>query len=333
MPTNRPVSSLAAAIELATDLKCLLLVLCSRWSNATPAVREARAAGARVIAVDVPPRARLPVLETDALLRRLPSPRSGDTVPTVFPPDTSMKRNLGLAVAHMLPWRTVLFLDDDIVTSADDVRAAAGLLRNYDAVGLENTGYPDNSVVYHARRAAGERQDTFIGGGALLVPAGCGSHFPNVYNEDWFFLFDDIRAGRVALSGQAEQRRYDPFDRPARAREQEFGDCLAEGLYALLDDRRDLADAFELDFWRGYLALRADLIADIDGRSARADVRASLKASREALAEITPERCVKFLAAWQRDRGTWSAFLGGLPERDDIAGALRYLGLRPIGQE
>jgi hypothetical protein len=245
-----------------------------------------------------------------------------------------MKRNLGLAVARMMPsWRALLFLDDDVTASADDVRAAAGLLRDFDAVGLENTGYPDNSVVYHARRAAGEGQDTFIGGGALLVPAGCRAHFPTVYNEDWFFLLDAVRARRVALSGRAEQRDYDPFDRPSRARDQEFGDCLAEGLYALLDVGRGVADALELDFWRDYLTRRAELIAGIARRSQRPEIRDSLLAAQAALANVTPELCVKFLAAWQSDQGGWESFIDGLPALDDVAAALDHLGLRPVGQE
>ncbi|WP_433211154.1 hypothetical protein ACQP00_49945 [Dactylosporangium sp. CS-047395] len=346
VPTNRPVSFISAAMRLAGELDCLLLVLCSRWSTASLVINEADRAGVRAVAVDVPPRARLPRPGADALLAgRTAAPRSGSTagprawrrrgLPFRSRTDTSMKRNVGLAVAHMMPgWRAVLFLDDDVAVSADDVRGAAGLLGEYDAVGLENTGYPDNSVVCHANRAVGAVQDTFIGGGALLVPTSSRSYFPNVYNEDWFFLFEHIRERRVAVTGLADQKAYDPFDGPGRARRQEFGDCLAEGVFELLDDGRDLADAGH-GFWSDYLDRRGAFIDGImaqlppDAEGVR--MRRALRAAQESREKITPQLCVDYLAAWQRDRQAWDDFLAGLPKLSDVHAALRHLSLRPTG--
>jgi hypothetical protein len=328
VPTNRPVGYIRAAMRLAGELDCLLLVLCSRWSNAGLVTSEAARADVRAVAVDVPPRARLPRLHADDVLRGTPF-RSRT--------DTSLKRNIGLAVAHMMPgWRSVLFLDDDITAAADDVRDAAGLLADYDAVGLANTGFPDNSVVCHATRAVGGVQDTFIGAGALLVPAASRSYFPHVYNEDWFFLFEHIRQRRVAVTGQAEQKAYDPFDGPTRARRQEFGDCLAEGVFELLDDGRDLADA-GLGFWRDYLARRGAFIDGILRRThglplppaQRRKMAQSLQAAQNSRAEITPELCVEYLDAWQRDRQDWEEFLAALPRLSDVHAALKHLSLRP----
>jgi mono/diheme cytochrome c family protein len=328
VPTNRPTGFVRGAMGLAAELDCLLLVLCSKWSTASLVINEAERHGVRAVAVDVPPRARLPRPTADDVLAGQPF-RSRT--------DTSMKRNVGLAVAHMMPgWRAVLFLDDDIAVSAADVRGAAGLLGEYDAVGLANGGFPDNSVVCHANRAAGGVQDTFIGGGALVVPTSSRSYFPNVYNEDWFFLFEHIRERRVAVTGLAEQKAYDPFDGPGRARRQEFGDCLAEGIFELLDDGRDLAAAGP-DFWRDYLGRRAAFIEGISRRlpdtADGARVRRALRAAQESGARITPELCIGYLAAWQRDRHAWEDFLAGLPKLSDVHTALRHLSLRPTGRE
>jgi hypothetical protein len=328
VPTNRPISYLRESMRLARELDCLLLVLCSTWSNAGLVISEAARAEVPTIAVDVPPRVRLPRPTADDVLLDTPF-RSRS--------DTSMKRNIGLAVARMMDgWQAILFLDDDITVTADDVRGAAGLLADYDAVGLANTGFPDNSVVCHANReVSGQQfQDTFIGAGALLVPAGGRSHFPHVYNEDWFFLFEHIRERRVALTGEAAQRVYDPFDKPARARRQEFGDCLAEGVFELLDDGRDLADA-GLDFWRDYLGRREAFIAAVMQRlptievedERRARMTESLRAAQNSRAEITPELCVRYLEAWQHDRKVWGDFLADLPEFDSVRSALRHLKL------
>src|SRR5437016_6213547 len=85
-------------------------------------------------------------------------------VPTARPPglrferrtDVSLKRNIGLAVARMAGWQRLMFLDDDIVVEEPDhIRKAGALLGTFGAVGLANNGFPDNSVVCHANRAAG----------------------------------------------------------------------------------------------------------------------------------------------------------------------------------
>ncbi|WP_432980619.1 hypothetical protein [Dactylosporangium sp. CA-233914] len=324
VPTNRPVTFVRSVLRLAHELDCLVLVLCSRWSSASLVGSEADRAEVRAVAVDVPPRARLPRPSADDLLRT--KPFRGRT-------DTSLKRNIGLAVAQMMPgWRAVLFLDDDVAVTAEDVRAAAGLLGEYDIVGLANAGFPDNSVVCHANRAVGGVQDTFIGGGAMVVPASTRSFFPNVYNEDWFFVFDYVRRRRVAVTGLAVQKPYDPFDGPTRARRQEFGDVLAEGVFELLDDGRDLSCA-GVDFWRDYLDRRGAFVEGIAKRLPPTEqglrILRSLEAANSSRELITPELCVRYLNAWLHDRLAWQEYLSGLPLLGDVHAALKHLSLRP----
>ena len=135
------------------------------------------------------------------------------------PVDTSLKRNIGLAVTRMTGWQNVLFLDDDITgVRGDELRRAASLLDTFDIVGLHNLGFPDNSVVCHANRDTGGRQSTFVGAGAMLFRAGrVTSFFPHVYNEDWFFLLDGERLINVTVQGTYRQARFDPYANPRRA--------------------------------------------------------------------------------------------------------------------
>jgi hypothetical protein len=57
------------------------------------------------------------------------------------------KRNLGLLLSHMLRWKHVVFLDDDIkVPDPADLSKAASLLSTYAAVGLGIGGFPDDGV-------------------------------------------------------------------------------------------------------------------------------------------------------------------------------------------
>jgi hypothetical protein len=252
--------------------------------------------------------------------------------------DTSLKRNLGLALSRMVGWGHVLFLDDDIrVEQPDDIRHAAALADTYAAVGLANNGFPDNSVVCHAYRKVGGSQDSFIGGGALVVPGSRTlSFFPNIYNEDWFFLLDDDRLSPVAVTGKVTQKEYDPFRDASRARSEEFGDCIAEGVYALLDDGKKVHDA-DADYWRGYLEVRRRLIDDVLSRLPGAGLDAAerrriveaLKGAQGRREFITPEMCVSYLRAWSADRKRWQTYLRRLPRKQSAEQALRYLGLRP----
>ena len=326
VPTARPAAYLRSAIQLARDLRCPLVALCSKYAQAAEVVRRVDRHEVDVIAVDIGEVPAIPSFNTSAILARSRFERKTDP---------SLKRNVGLAIAKMAGWSRILFLDDDIlVDCADDVRVSAALLGSYDAVGLENTGFPDNSVVCHAYRAVGAIQGTFIGGGALAVATDrVKSFFPNIYNEDWFFLLDDAKLSQVAVTGKVDQKAFDPYADPRRARSEEFGDCLAEGVYALLDDGRRVQDADET-FWRLFLAHRHQLIASVLTKIPALDrtpaeigrMTAALKAAQGRQALIAPEMYVGYLRAWAADRRRWQSYLKRLPSRS-LIDALAHLGL------
>src|SRR5262249_34217930 len=164
VPPVRPLSHLDDAARAARFLSCSLVTLHTPGrTRATAAAFYLDFWSLNLIAIDVPESAylRLPELETSRLLAGTTFERRTDV---------STKRNLGLLVSHMLGWKRVVFLDDDIrVPDPTDLSKAASLLGTHAAVGLSIDGFPDNSMVCHAFREAGGRQDTFIGGGALAV--------------------------------------------------------------------------------------------------------------------------------------------------------------------
>lgn len=314
VPTARHPKSMRMAIELAAQLGCILVALCSKWSTARAVAKLAREIGAQHVAIDVDqvefPNGLTPRFETTTMLTE-----------TVFErkTDTSRKRNIGLLIAHLIGWERVVFLDDDIyVEDPDHLRAAVALLDNNAAVGMFIDGMPDNSVVCHAYRAVGGPQDTFVGGGALAVgPGSMTSFFPNIYNEDWFFLLDDVKLRPTAVTGYVKQKEYDPFASDHRARSEEFGDCLAEGIFSLLDLGRRVQDA-DTDYWRDFLSRRKAFIDKVisgvplqDHKTADEKQRmiAALKAASGRCQRITPELCVDYLRAWRSDRTRWRKWL------------------------
>ncbi|MFD1151089.1 hypothetical protein [Saccharothrix hoggarensis] len=336
VPTNRTWAHLDKATGVAAVLGRPLVVLTS--GNAAPeaAAKLARKKHVEMLVVDVTalPASVMPRLATTEVLRGTEFERGTDT---------SLKRNLGLLVSRVVGWERVAFLDDDItVPRPADLDAAAGLVSHgYAAVGLEVGGYPDNSVVCHAHRETGGDQGTFIGGGALVVGNdSMSSFFPTIYNEDWFFLLDDEGLRRSAITGQVVQKEYDPFAGEQRAQVEEFGDCLAEGVFALLDDDGGFEAAADEGYWWDFLHGRMALIDGIldriesrgrrDGEALRMEI--ALRAARKRCEAIPPSLCVRYLKALAQDRRTWAAHVQGFPRGTvGLRGAMGALGLARCG--
>jgi hypothetical protein len=333
VPTVRTPAYLGAASGLAQDLDCTIVTLHSRqWTTAAKAAQRLPKS-VDLIAIDVPDPAllRLPRFQTSQLAAHKVFPRQ----PTSPPTDLSAKRNLGLVLSRMLGWSRVLFLDDDITKlNPADVLRAGGLLDTHNAVGLHVCGFHDHSVVCHAYRDAGGSQEAFIGGGALAVHVQRStSFFPEIYNDDWFFLLDgDKGIQPVAMTGQVIQKRYDPFRNPERARAEEFGDVLAEGIYWLLDQQLSITDA-DRAHWARFLVKRRRFISRVLRMVAGSDLESAEKARRIAalkgslgrLALITPELCENYLRAWRADRQEWQRHIQELPTSLERVPALRLL--------
>ncbi|MFI6901669.1 hypothetical protein ACIBKY_10420 [Nonomuraea sp. NPDC050394] len=323
IPTARPPAFLDHAADLARRLGCPVVALCSGPRTGAATVRRRLP---WVIAADFPgpEQLRLPGFATSRVLPHS-FQRSGDL---------AAKRNAGLLLARMMGWRNLAFLDDDIVVSSPgDLCSAAALLDEHGAVALSVSGYPDNSVVCHAYRDVGGDQDTFVGSGALVVDtAQARSFFPDVYNEDWFFV---LEVPRLGVTGQMWQAPYDPYESPERARDEEFGDVLAEGIFWLLDDRRPVSEA-NLEHWRTFLRRRRSFIEHIHARlhqadaAKRAPMEESLRAALGRLARITPELCVRYLDAWREDLRVWHDHLRDLRPAGSVEEALGSLGVTSL---
>jgi len=338
VPTARPSAYLRTAIQVASDLGCTLVALCSQRASARDAERRAWAAGIELVTIDVEklPVGLLPPFETSKLLTNTPFEMRSDL---------STKRNLGLLLARVAGWNRIVFLDDDIdVPEPGDLVESVSLLSEHSGVGLRIQGFPDNSVVCHAYREAGGLQETFVGGGALAVGAeSMRSFFPNVYNEDWFFLLDDVRLRPTAVTGRVIQEPYDPFADDRRARAEEFGDTLAEGVYSLLDHGRRVQDA-DLAFWQDFLRSRRRFINQViimveasdKAPEAKRRMITSLKAARGRSELVSPQICIDFLRAWRIDRSRWRRHVDMLcrPNRTrlPIEKLLSELGLMNCGR-
>jgi hypothetical protein len=353
VPASRPASTLRRTIEFSASFNVLLVVLCSKQTRLEQvAQRVSKTPGARSLIIKIPERWAHPIIPTRtsaAEFRRASADRLSDL---------SAKRNLGLLLARLNGWNKVAFIDDDISLLGGrthprrerEIRNIARLASQLDVhqvAGMRVQRHPDNSVVCHARRLAGVSQAVFVTGAVLGVH--CNSlplsFFPDIYNEDWFFFAKEAAARRLPCVGVAQQSEYDPFAMTDRARREEFGDLLAEGLYALIGEEDPSVPFYQQlraatgAYWSRFMEARRDVITEtavflrhfLDQDPYNGQLSSaldSLRAAEDQLATLTPDLCVEFLDAWQQDLGDWQRFSNRLNNVGSTREAMDFLQLK-----
>lgn len=346
VPTIRSAEQISSAIELASQVRCQLVTLYTDNFPAGLSPVLSRLKRGTAISLALRPTLRHHLLDLAA-----------DLPQRFIPPgalDISRKRNLGLLLGRACGWTRLLFLDDDIRRlNMGKLSSAAALLDKYPVVGLQVKKYPDASVVGHARRLTGRRQEPFISGGSLLVnPQRLNGFFPAIYHEDWLCIINHLRLGEVAIGGSVGQLPYGPFAVPDRARLEEFGDILASGLLWLvhadhstiaaaqdgrgsssaMTDHNYWRDATKTHFWEEVLNQRATLLDNISTRLKRLNPSdlsplLSLKAAQQRCNELTADEFVAFTKDWIKNLAKWRDLLSLLPRVDSAEKALAELGL------
>jgi hypothetical protein len=239
----------------------------------------------------------------------------------------------------MMGWRRIFFLDDDIRDiTYPNLQRTVDMLGPFSAAGLWVTDFPDNSIVCHANRETGGAQDVFVSGAALAVD--CESDigfFPDIYNEDWLFMFDCASAGKLANSSlEATQLCYYPYAKASRAAWQEFGDVIAEGLYTLLHLGLDVARATR-EYWGYFLEARRNFLEGILTRlpsahpghpEMRREMQMSVEQAGKCLLTIKPDLCERYVQAWRHDLTDWKQRVPGIADKLSIGDALEEMDLR-----
>ena len=333
VPASRPATYLDHAITLARAADCWLVVLCSQQLRGAEVQEFVIARSfSRAIIIDIPAGyshklLRFPGL--DSIKAELP------LACEFYSTDLSLKRNIGLVLAKMMRWRRIFFLDDDIRDiTYPDLQRTVDMLGSFSAAGMWVTYFPDNSIACHANRMTDGLQDVFVSGAVLAVD--CASDigfFPDIYNEDWLFFFDAAMARQLGNSyRKATQLYYYPFADARRAAWQEFGDVLAEGLYALLHLGLDVQQATP-EYWEHFLEARRDFLeetltrADQAPPDMREEIIASLQSALKCLTEISPGLCARYVQLWRQDLAEWKRRVARIPWMPSLEAALKEMRL------
>ena len=320
VPTIRTAEHLRSAVQFAADAQCHLIAVYT--DSPPPGLSDvlARLRPNQVTLLTVRTGARDRLLDLGTSL-----PQSRVSTAAL---DIGRKRNLGLLIGRVCGWTRMLFLDDDIrKLSVAKLSSAAALLDDYPVVGLQVRKYPDASVVGHARRLTGRRQEPFVSGGALLVdPQFLNGYFAPIYHEDWLCIINHLRVGEVAIGGSVGQLPYLPFTTSERAKFEEFGDILLSGLLWLVHSRTHPVaesdywrEATDPRFWQQVLEQRAALLADVTVRLTGKNFDGpsplrSLAGASQRLGELKPADFVSFTERWLASLAEWRGRLSVLSQ-------------------
>jgi hypothetical protein len=352
VPASRPASALAGVINLAAALQTTIVVLCSGQARLEQvAERIRRVIGVRGIVVQIDKGYQLPDFTFHTSSAGFTDASAGRSS------DLSVKRNIGLLLARLNGWRRIAFVDDDITVSAQDMARLGHQLKHHQIAGMTCREFPDNSVFCHARRLAKMPQDVFVTGAVLGV--NCSDlplpFFADVYNEDWFFFAEAAAHRRLTKVGEARQAEYDPYRRTERASHEEFGDLLAEGLYALIESLDTSADLRHRDgffpavaamatekYWSTYIDVRRVEVSEVWSRlhdltsrydcgddvfNALRSLDAAEKRYLDAEHPITPQHCLAFLDALHRDLIEWNKLYQGTNTVRGTGDAMKRLNI------
>jgi hypothetical protein len=335
VPASRPAKNLETAITLARAARSALVILCSH--QVTPAAVHrvlAERSFDDAVVINLPESYSHELLEFDALAS------IKDELPVAcsyYTTNLSTKRNLGLLLARMVGWKRIFYLDDDIRDIGyPDLQSTVSMLAHYRTAGMCVTAFPDNSAACHAHRATGGAQDVFLSGAALAVDVQQDvGFFPDIYNEDWLFFYNDVTNGQIGSSARKiTQLCYEPFADPRRAAWQEFGDVLAEGLYALLHRGLRVGDA-TCDYWSDFLRARHAFLNAIIRRAdtARWEIKdqllLSVNAALECSATIEPGVLERYIQLWRKDLSVWQQRTAAIERAYTLEVALKELRLEP----
>ncbi|MBI4683915.1 MAG: hypothetical protein HY755_01825 [Nitrospirae bacterium] len=224
--------------------------------------------------------------------------------------DLPLKRNYALYFSRKNGYSKILLIDDDIRgVNLNILKMGSQSLNDYLLSGCFIEDFPDISIIDHLDVVAGEKIVSSLSGSFLFIkPFSSYSFFPNIYNEDLLFMLPHIIDRSICSFGSIQQLPYDPFQDPSKASFQEFGDIIAEGLFALLSSNL-YEHRFNKKAWEHILNERKKILLNLRDTLKDIKVQKIIDSAMIVNKTITTEACLNFLDNMERDRQTWNSFL------------------------
>lgn len=179
-------------------------------------------------------------------------------------------RNFALVFSKSLSLENVLFMDDDIqVLSLDVVEILFEALKSYKFTGANIVGLVDDSVLGHIATDLDIHNERMLSGGFMAFnPNAISDYFLNIYNEDWIWLFLQLKGEKYLQTKEVVQELKNPLEAyEGKIVFQEFGEIVLDGILGLFDNLSNEALS-DIIFWERILYERDEYLKKLIRASA-----------------------------------------------------------------
>lgn len=171
-------------------------------------------------------------------------------------------RNFALLYSKFIGLENVLFSDDDIqVYNTSLIEELFQSLDNYQIVGANILGLVDDSVLGHIATEKGIINERMLSGGFMIFnPSKIDHFFLNNYNEDWIWLFLQLKGKKYLQTGEVFQELIDPYiNYEHKVIFQEFGEIALDGILDLYK-QGSYNELVQLAFWERMIKERKEYL-------------------------------------------------------------------------
>ncbi len=171
-------------------------------------------------------------------------------------------RNFALLYSKSIHADKVLFIDDDIrVPTPKLISHLFQSTKHFQFAGANITGLTDDSVLGHIANDLGVFNERMLSGGFMAFnPNTIEQYFLNNYNEDWIWLYLQLRGKDYLQTGEVFQEYSNPLaNYQTKIIFQEYGEIALDGILDLFKVG-SYDSLIELSFWQRMLEEREEYL-------------------------------------------------------------------------
>ncbi len=205
--------------------------------------------------------------------KSIDSPKFSFLLRSVGSPEWNLgyARNFALLYSKSIGLEKVLFTDDDIqVSDKNLIEELFQLIGPYPFVGANILGLVDDSVLGYIATEKGIMNERMLSGGFMIFnPNKIDHFFLNNYNEDWIWLFLQLKNKEYLQTGEVFQEIVDPYlNYKHKVIFQEFGEIALDGILDLYN-QGSYNELVQLAFWERMIEERKEYLDLLLSRSIR----------------------------------------------------------------
>jgi hypothetical protein len=188
-------------------------------------------------------------------------------------------RNFAMMYSKAKHFENILFMDDDIqAPNVNLITKLFQLLGEYKFVGANIEGLVDDSALGHIATDVEVVNERMLSGGFMAYnPNKIDHFFFNNYNEDWIWLFLQLKDDRYLQTGEVFQELSDPlFNYKEKIIFQEFGEIALDGILDLYKEG-SYDSLIQLSFWERMIQEREEYLELLASKAHNTDNTKSLE--------------------------------------------------------